>query len=213
MTATVPTPPRPDPSQDPTHPQRADQAFNQLNPTYELAVDQSVPGWHHAVQEWEAFRSLGGRVDNHLRIDNTGPVWSRHMVVVWRAHDALQRGAREQAEQTFARLNPDFGVLADSTDPAQHGFAQQRERGLALGVRATVAAMDEHHPHPQQRQAAITARARTAARQGRGDRLQQARRDRPPSPATQRRAERPQRASSGERRPRAQRAREEDRGR
>jgi hypothetical protein len=210
MTATVPTPPRSDPTQDPTRQQQADQAFNQLNPTYELAVDRTIPGWHQAVQQWEAYRSLGGRVDNHLRIDNTGPTWGRHMVVVWRAREALLRGAREQAEETFTRLNPDFGVLADSTDPAQLGFAQQRERGLSLGVRATVAALDEAHADPQQRQAAITARARTAARQGRGDQLRQARHDRSQSLAAERRAEGLQRRS-GDRRPRAER--EEERSR
>jgi hypothetical protein len=209
MTATVPTPHRPDPTQDPTRQQQADSAFNQLNPTYELAVDQRVPGWHRANQEWEAYRSLGGRVDNHLRIDNTGSAWSRHLVVVWRAHDALLRGAREQAEEAFSRLNPDFGVLPDAVDPSQHAFAQQREAGLALGTRAAVAAIDEAHADPQQRQAAITARARTAARPGRGDRLRQARQDRRQS-AAPRRAERPQRRN-GDRRPQIER--EEERSR
>jgi hypothetical protein len=70
-----------------------------------------------------------------------------------------------------------------------------------------VAAMDEPHPDREQRQAAITARARTAARPGRGDRLRQARQDRPQSPATERRAERPQRRSNA-RRPRAEREEE-----
>ena len=72
MTAAIPTPSSHDPAQDPTRQQRADAAFNQLNPDFELAVDQGVPGWHQAVQQWEHYRSLGGRVDNHLRIDNTG---------------------------------------------------------------------------------------------------------------------------------------------
>ena len=62
----------------------------------------------------------------------------------------------------------------------------------------------------QQRRAAITTRARSAARQGRGDRLRQTRHDRPQSPAAQRRAELNQRRS-GDRRPRAER--EEDRSR
>jgi hypothetical protein len=132
------------------------------------------------------------------------------MVVVWRAQDALLRGAREQAEQTFTRLNPDFGVLPDSMDPAPHAFAQQRERGLALGVRATVAAMDEHHRDHQQRQAAITARSSAAARQGHGDRLRQARHDRPQSPAAPRRVERSQ-GRGGDRRQRVER--EEERSR
>ena len=92
----------------------------------------------------------------------------------------------------------------------QHAFAQQREAGLVLGTRAAVAAMDEAHPDREQRQAAITARARTATRPGRGGRLRQARQDRPQSPATERRAERPQRRNNA-RRLRAER--EEDRSR
>jgi hypothetical protein len=209
MTATVPTPRRPDPTQNPILQQKAGEAFNQLNPNYELPVDQSDPGWHRANQQWEGYRSLGGRVDNHLHIDNTGSARSRHMVVVWRAHEALLRGAREQAEETFTRVNPDFGVLPDSADPAQHAFAQQREAALALGTRAAVAAMDEANPDPQQRQAAIAARARSAAWPGRADRLRQARQDRRRSPA-QRRGERAQRRSSDGRR-RAER--EEERSR
>jgi hypothetical protein len=95
-------------------------------------------------------------------------------------------------------------------NPTQHAFAQQRERGLALGVRAAVAALDEAHADPQQRQAAITARARTAARQGRGDRRRQARTDRRHA-ATAPRGDRGHRRSSGHRRPQSER--EEERGR
>jgi hypothetical protein len=198
MTATVPTPRRHDPIQDPSPQQKADAAFKQLNPDYELPVDQRDPGWHRANQQWEAYRSLGGRVDNHLRIDNTGSARSRHLVVVWRAHEALLRGVREQAEEAFTRVNPEFGVLPDSADPSQHAFAQQREAALALGSRAAVAAMDEAHPDPQQRQAAIAARARSAARPGPVERLRQARQDHR-QPSAQRRAERPQRRSSDRR--------------
>jgi len=178
MTTASPTPAGHDQLQNRTRQQRADAAFNQLNPGFELAVDQGVPGWQQAVQQWEAYRSLGGRVDNHLRIDNTGPAWSRHMVVVWRTYDALLRGARQQAEETFTRLNPDFGVLPDGLDAAQHTFAQQREHALALGVRATVAVLDENHPGRQQRQAAITGRVPTPAHRDRSGRRRQARADR-----------------------------------
>src|SRR5918994_95987 len=155
MTATVPTPHRPDPTQDHTRQQKADQAFNQLNPDYELAVDQRIPGWHQAVQAWESYRSLGGRVDNHLRIDNTGPAWMRRLLVVHRAVDALRRGTRERAEAAFTALNPAFGVLSDDRDPQQHRFAGDREQALVLGTRAAEALRTHNHPDPERRQRAV----------------------------------------------------------
>jgi hypothetical protein len=42
-----------------------------------------------------------------------------------------------EAERAF-RLNPDFGVPADRTDPIGHHDLHQRERALALGVRVAV---------------------------------------------------------------------------
>jgi hypothetical protein len=134
----------------------ADAAFNQLNPEFDLDVDSHDPERHRAAQAWEAYRSLGGRSDNHLRIDNTGPVWMRRLLVVHRAVDALRRGARDRAEAAFTALNPDFGVLPDDRDPPQHRFAADREQALALGTRATEGLRAHNHPDPQRRQQAVT---------------------------------------------------------
>jgi hypothetical protein len=133
----------------------ADAAFNQLNPEFDLDVDSHDPERHRAAQAWEAYRSLGGRSDNHLRIDNTGPVWMRRLLVVHRAVDALRRGARDRAEAAFTALNPDFGVLPDDRDPRQHRFAGDREQALALGTRAAEGLRAHNHPDPEQRQRAI----------------------------------------------------------
>jgi hypothetical protein len=160
------------------------------------------------------IRGWAVTLSEHL--ENTGPSQWRQQHVADRAFYAGERAVRAErqvlsdAEDAFARLNPDFGVLPDARDAGQHAFAQQREAALALGTRAAVAALDEAHPDHQQRQAAITARARTAARPGRGDRLRQARQDRPQSPAAPRRAERPQRRS-GDRRPQIEREQERSR--
>jgi hypothetical protein len=73
---------------------------------------------------------------------------SRTAAITSRVH-AAQHAAREAAQRehdrqdTFARLNPDFGVLPDARDPAQHRFAQQRERALALGQRVAAAELGE----------------------------------------------------------------------
>jgi hypothetical protein len=65
----------------------------------------------------------------------------------WRQDDAGQ--ARQQvAEQAFDRLNPDFGVPADHTNPTGHRAVQAREAGLSLGTRVAVAASRENDPTP-----------------------------------------------------------------
>jgi hypothetical protein len=133
----------------------ADAAFNQLNPDFDLDVDSHNPERHRAAQSWEAYRSLGGRADNHLRIDNTGPAWVRRLLVVHRAVDALRRGAREHAEEAFTALNPEFGVLPDDRDPRQHRFADDREQALALGTRTAEALRAHNHPDPERRQRAV----------------------------------------------------------
>jgi hypothetical protein len=113
------------------------------------------PERHRAVQAWESYRSLGGRADNHLRIDNTGPAWARRLLVVHRAIDALRRRASQRAEAEFTTLNPDFGVLPDAHDPQQHRFAADREQALALGTRAIEALRAHNHPNLKRRQRAV----------------------------------------------------------
>jgi hypothetical protein len=203
------------PAPEPPAQTRSEEPFDQLNPSFEAdhaARADDQPG----LRTVEDGLARGWAVTLSEHLENTGPSQRRQQHVADRAYYAAERAARAErqglndAEDAFARLNPDFGVLPDARHAGQHTFAHQREAALALGTRAAVAAMDEAHPDREQRQAAITARARTAARQGRGDRLRQAGQDRPQSPATERRAERPPRRSGG-RRPQIER--EEERSR
>jgi hypothetical protein len=63
------------------------------------------------------------------------------------SHLAAQQ--EHDRQEAFAQLNPDFGVLLDSRDPAQHQFAQQRERALTLGERVAAAELSEReHGEP-----------------------------------------------------------------
>jgi hypothetical protein len=140
----------------------ADAAFNQLNHDFDLDIDSHNPERHRAVQGWESYRSLGGRADNHLRIDNTGSAWARRLLVIHRTVDALRRGASRHAEVAFAALNPDFGVLPDDRDPQQHRFAADREQALALGTRAAEGLRAHNHPDPERRQRAVTRAAAEA---------------------------------------------------
>jgi hypothetical protein len=207
----TPTHPTPEP---PTQ-TSIEQTFDRLNPWFaaDHAVRADDPPSLHTVEDGLA-RGWGVTLSEHY--ENTGPSQWRQQHVADRAYYAAERAAWparqtvQDAEDAFTRLNPDFGVLPDARHAGQHAFAQQREAALILGTRAAVAAMDEAHADPQQRQAAIAARARSAARHARSDRLRQARHDRPRSSVAQRLAERPQRRSS-DRRPWAERGEERSR--
>jgi hypothetical protein len=63
---------------------------------------------------------------------------------------AAERAARARAaaERVFDRLNPEFGVPADTGDPRGHQAVADRETGLALGTRAAVALSRENDPTP-----------------------------------------------------------------
>jgi hypothetical protein len=63
-------------------------------------------------------------------------------------HPTRDHQARDEADQAFTQLNPDFGVPADHTDPAGHRATQQRETGLSLGMRVAVAASRENDRNP-----------------------------------------------------------------
>src|SRR5829696_3172764 len=188
-----------DPAAQPPAQSRGEQSFDRLNPWFaaDHAARADDPPGLRTVEDG-LVRGWAVTLSEHL--ENTGPSQWRQQHVADRAHYAAERAARAQrqvlsdAEDAFARLNPDFGVLPDARDAGQHAFAQQREAALALGTRAAVAAMEEDHPDREQRQVAITARARTAAWPGRGDRLRQAGKERRQSPA-QRGDERTQRRS------------------
>jgi hypothetical protein len=202
MTAALPTPSQHD--QDRAR-RRADRAFDLLNPDFDIRADSHAVRQHTLVQVNEDLELRGLRVGvAELRESDQELDDDRIAAVSQRAARARERAA----EEAFTALNPDFAVVVDRSDRDQQRFAQQREAALALGVRAAVAALEEHHPDRAQRQAAITGRARTATHRDRPTRLRQPGRDRPQP------AQRPTGRShhrSGDRRPPAER--EEERSR
>jgi hypothetical protein len=106
----------------------AQDPFTRLNPT--------LDGQHaKAVIDRRAAAALDDENDQ------LEPPKQRRRLIEHRARQARAiAGKREHDRQeTFARLNPEFGVLPDSHDPEQHRFAQQRERALALGERVAAA--------------------------------------------------------------------------
>ena len=205
MTAALPTPS--DHDQDQVARRTADRTFAAFNPDFEVRHDASDVTRRAMTQLTEELLTNGLEVHlAELRENDQELDEERIAVILQRAGLARERAA----EEAFTTLNADFGVVVDRYDPDQQHFAQQREAAMALGTRVAVAAVQEQHLDRQQRQAAISARGRAAARQARGDRLRQTRIDRRQPLEAQPRAQRGQRRSS-DRRPRAER--EEERSR
>jgi hypothetical protein len=110
--------------------------FARLNPSFGVLPDRTHADQHRYVQYRERALALGGRVTAAEALENAAGRAYAAMTVRNRAQVA-QHGHDRQ--ETFAQLNPDFGVLPDARDPQQHQFAQQRERALALGERVAAA--------------------------------------------------------------------------
>jgi hypothetical protein len=62
--------------------------------------------------------------------------------------EAAERLGPRAAEQAFDRLNPGFGVPADTRDPLGRQAVRDREAALALGTRVAVASSRENDRDP-----------------------------------------------------------------
>jgi hypothetical protein len=111
-------------------------------------------------------RELGERVAYALIEENLGTPAERAAAIADRATQAVAIATHQEHDRqdTFAQLNPEFGVLPDSRDPDQHRFAQQRERALALGQRVTAA--EQSAPERREPPATVHMPRRSAERQG-----------------------------------------------
>jgi hypothetical protein len=84
-------------------------------------------------------------------LDHTSPSWDLDGV---HAHPALQprtadaQPTTRELEQAFDRLNPDYGVPADTHHPSGHQALRDREIALSLGTRVAIAASRENDPNP-----------------------------------------------------------------
>ena len=61
---------------------------------------------------------------------------------------AADRPTTRDLEQAFDRLNPDYGLPADTHNPYGRQAMCEREAALALGTRVAVAASRENDPNP-----------------------------------------------------------------
>ena len=85
-------------------------------------------------------------------LDQASPSWDldaiiTHPALQQRTADALLATTRD-LEQAFDRLNPKFGVPADTHNPYGHHALHDREAALALGTRVAVASSRENDPNP-----------------------------------------------------------------
>jgi hypothetical protein len=84
-------------------------------------------------------------------LDQASPSWdlddsSPHPARQQRTADA-QPTTRDR-EQAFDRLNPDYGMPADTHNPSGRQAIRDREAALSLGTRVAVAASRENDPNP-----------------------------------------------------------------
>jgi hypothetical protein len=144
--------------------------FAWLNPEFDRFRFVPPQRRRSAPRTFEQQQALGLRVLNAWIDENLGPASDRAAAIGNRAvlagELATDRAvaARVQAEAAFDRLNPAFGVPADTRDLAGKRAMRDREAGLALGTRAAVAAARENDPNPVIHVAGQDYRAADAAR-------------------------------------------------
>jgi hypothetical protein len=110
----------------------AQDPFTRLNPT--------LDGRHaKAVIDRRAAAALDDENDQ------LQPPEQRRRLIEQRAMQARAIAAKREHDRqdTFAQLNPEFGVLPSAHNPDQHRFVQQRERALALGQRVAAVERSE----------------------------------------------------------------------
>ena len=129
---------------------------------------QTPAAWGgHEFGDWpvdQIANGFGGDLDARHRHDHT-----RLTHVFGHTHPEVRRDAVREAEQTFDRLNPDYGVPADRSNRIGHHDVQQREAALALGVRVTVHDSRQNDPNPHVWQAGQDYRAADAIQTARRD--------------------------------------------
>jgi hypothetical protein len=108
---------------------------------------QTPAAWGgHEFGDWpvdQIANGFGGDLDARHRHDHT-----RLTHVFGHTHPEVRRDAVREAEQTFDRLNPDYGVPADTHNPDGRQALWTREAALTLGTRVAVAASRENDPNP-----------------------------------------------------------------
>jgi hypothetical protein len=100
----------------------------------------------HEFGDWptdQIANGFGGDLEARHRHDHT-----RLTTEFGHTHPGLQRDLIREGEQTFDRLNPDYGIPADQHNPYGRQAVRDREAALALGVRVAVHDNRQNDPNP-----------------------------------------------------------------
>ena len=84
-------------------------------------------------------------------LDQASPSWGWDGINTQPALQQRTADARPTTydlEQAFDRLNPDYGIPADTRNPDGHQALRDREAALALGTRVAVASSRENDANP-----------------------------------------------------------------
>jgi hypothetical protein len=145
----------------------AEAAFRQANPDRAHLADHPDPlTRHQLVRRVEDLEVRGTRVRLEEALENwPTPPDVRQAALRQRA--AAAQLTTEQAERAFDRLNPEFGVPADHTDPLGQRAVRDREAALSLGIRVAVHDSRQNDRDPVIWQAGQDYRAADAIRRAR----------------------------------------------
>jgi hypothetical protein len=108
-------------------------------------------------------------------LDQATPTWDREGVstrLAFQQRIADAQPTTRDLEQAFDRLNPNYGVPADTTNPYGHQALRDREAALSLGTRVAVASSRENDRSPIMWLAGQDYRAADAARTARHEVIQ-----------------------------------------
>jgi hypothetical protein len=136
------SPPTVDP--DPTRPPATDRGADDGKLLEHLQTPAAFGG--HEFGDWpvdQIANGFGGDLHARHRHDHT-----RLTHVFHHLHPNPERDAVRNAEQTFDRLNPQFGVPADQHNPYGRQAVRDREAALALGVRVAIHDSRQNDPNP-----------------------------------------------------------------
>jgi hypothetical protein len=107
---------------------------------------------------------------SHPTLDHPNPTREREGVSNYTALEQRTAGSRpttRDREQAFDRLNPDYGVPADTYNLYGRRALRDREAALSLGTRVAIAASRENDPNPVMWLAGQDYRAADATRHAR----------------------------------------------
>jgi len=145
----------------------ADDLYRQANPDHADLTDDPDPLTRRMlVRSFEDLEARGYRAWYDQMLENWPTPPDVRQAALRQRATAAQLTTR-QAERAFDRLNPEFGVPADTRDPLGQQAVRDREAALSLGIRVAVHDSRQNDRDPVIWQAGQDYRAADAIRRAR----------------------------------------------